>query len=55
MMDDKIRAMVLEKKSSDVIKEYAKREKGMITLKEDAMKKVLEAVTSFDEALRIVF
>ncbi len=54
VMDDKIRAMVLEKKSSDVIKEYAKREKGMITLREDAMRKVLEAVTSFDEALRVV-
>ncbi len=54
VLDNKIRAMVLEKKSSDVIKEYAQKEKGMITLREDAMRKVMEAITSFDEALRVV-
>lgn len=54
VLNSKIRAMVLERVSSDVIRDYAKKELGMATLKESAMRKVMEMVTSFDESLRVV-
>ena len=53
VIDSKIRSMVLDKRSSDEIRDYA-ISKGMITLREDAMKKVLNMATSFDEAVRVV-
>jgi type II secretory ATPase GspE/PulE/Tfp pilus assembly ATPase PilB-like protein len=45
--------MLLDGKSSDVIKEYACREKGMVTLWGDGMAKCKAGLTSLEEVLRI--
>ena len=50
----KIRRLVNEGKTSDDIKTEA-IEEGMITLREDAKRLVLEGITSLDELLRITF
>lgn len=53
MMDDDIRKLLLEGKSSDEIKEFARKNKGMLTLWEDAMQKCLEGMTTLEEVLRV--
>jgi general secretion pathway protein E len=50
--DDEIRRMVVSNESSNVIAQYA-RGRGMRTLKEDGLEKVLAGVTSLDEVLRV--
>jgi type IV pilus assembly protein PilB len=52
-VDDVMRDMLIEGKSSDDIKEYARREKGMITLWDDGMTKCASGLTSLEEVLRI--
>lgn len=52
-IDDTVRGMLLEGKSSDDIKKYARTKKGMTTLWEDAMGKCVEGLTTLDEVLRI--
>ena len=52
-IDDVIRDMLINGKSSDDIKEYARREKGMITLWDDGILKCKAGLTSLDEVLRI--
>jgi len=52
-IDDTIRDMLIEGKSSDDIKEYACKENGMITLWDDVMAKCVAGVTSLEEVLRI--
>ncbi|MBF0385921.1 MAG: Flp pilus assembly complex ATPase component TadA, partial [Candidatus Omnitrophica bacterium] len=52
-IDDPVREMLLKGKSSDDIKDYSRREKGMMTLWENAMLKCSQGVTSFEEALRV--
>ena len=51
-VDDKIREMIIERASTDDIKKYA-ASKGMKTLREDAMEKQRQGVTSEEEALRV--
>ncbi|MBL7071174.1 MAG: type II secretion system ATPase GspE [Candidatus Omnitrophica bacterium] len=51
-MTDKIRKLVFEKVSSGVIKENA-RESGMVTLREDGIKKVLKGETTISEVMRV--
>jgi type IV pilus assembly protein PilB len=53
VVSEKIREMLLEKKSTDKIKEVA-REEGMRTLLEAAAEKVAAGVTSIDEMYRVV-
>jgi len=53
-VSDKIREMLLERKSPDVIKEVARRE-GMKTLLECGAKKVADGLTSLEELYRVVF
>jgi type II secretory ATPase GspE/PulE/Tfp pilus assembly ATPase PilB-like protein len=53
MIDDKIREMVIKGESVDLIKNYAVTSCGMATLRDDALLKVKEGVTTFEEALRI--
>ena len=53
VVSKKIREMLLEKKSTDKIKEVA-REEGMRTLLEAAAEKVAAGVTSIDEMYRVV-
>jgi type IV pilus assembly protein PilB len=52
-IDDAVRGMLLDGKSSDDIKRYARKEKGMATLWEDAMGKCLAGLTSLEEVLRV--
>ncbi|MCK5180648.1 MAG: type II/IV secretion system protein [Candidatus Omnitrophica bacterium] len=52
-IDDVIRDMLINGKSSDDIKEYARREKGMITLWDDGILKCKAGLTSLEEVLRI--
>lgn len=52
-IDDDIRTMLITGASSDAIKEYARKEKSMITLWEDAMAKCLSGETSLEEVLRV--
>ena len=52
-VDDDIRTLLLRGESSDTIKEFARKEKGMRTLFEDAMDKCLSGLTSLDEVLRV--
>ena len=51
---DKIREMLLERKSPDIIKEAARKE-GMKTLLECGAMKVAEGLTSLEEMYRVVF
>ncbi len=52
-IDDDIREMLLDGKSSDAIKQFAQKEKGMLTLFQDAMLKCEQGLTSFEEVLRV--
>ncbi|MEK7376552.1 MAG: GspE/PulE family protein, partial [Candidatus Margulisiibacteriota bacterium] len=52
LVDDTVRKMITDKKSSQDIKKYA-ISKGMRTLYEDGMIKVKEGLTSLDEVMRV--
>ena len=52
VVDDVIRALIIEKSSSHIIREKA-REAGMTTLREDGWKKVIEGITTPEEVLRV--
>jgi len=52
-VDERVREMLVLGKSSDEIKAYARKEKGMVVLWEDAMHKFLSGETTLDEVLRI--
>lgn len=52
-VDDDIRFMLLDGKTSDDIKRFAREKKGMVTLWEDAMAKCLEGQTTLEEVLRV--
>jgi len=52
-VDDEIRSLLLRGKSSDEIKEYARKNKGMATLWEDAMAKCLAGLTTIEEVMRV--
>ncbi len=52
VMTDKIRELVFEKMSSSVIKEKAKA-LGMVTLREDGIKKILNGITTISEVMRV--
>ena len=49
--DDGIRDMILHSAPSHEIRQYAIEQQGMVTLKGDAIAKVLQGVTTLDEAL----
>ncbi len=51
-VDDEVRDLVLKQASSHVIKEAAVK-KGMVTLREDAMRKCAEGLTTLDEVIRV--
>lgn len=52
-VDDRVREMLILGNSSDEIKEYARKEKGMLTLWDDAMDKCTRGLTTLEEVLRI--
>lgn len=53
-LNDEIRQLIVDQRSAAEIREAAKRN-GMKTLIEDALEKVLEGVTTVEEAIRCVF
>ena len=52
-VDDAVRGMLIEGKSSDDIQKYEREGMGMVTLWDDAMAKCKEGLTSLEEVLRI--
>jgi len=52
-IDDNVRDMIIRGISSDEIKKYAIEQKHMITLWEDAMKKFIAGLTTYEEVMRI--
>jgi type IV pilus assembly protein PilB len=53
MIDDTIREMIMRKKSLDEIRQYAIKNLGMRTLRDDAFIKIKDGLTTIDEAIRI--
>ena len=53
MMDDNIRQMIIKGSSSDQIKEYAVKEKSMMTLRDDALIRVKDGTTTLEEEIRV--
>jgi type IV pilus assembly protein PilB len=54
MINDHIRELILKKAPSHAIRQEA-LEAGMITLRQDAMQKILEGTTTMEEALRVIY
>jgi type IV pilus assembly protein PilB len=55
LIDEKIKQMISEKASTQFIRDTAKKSLGMITLREDGLKKVLKGITTLDEVDRVTF
>ncbi len=53
MVDHKIREMITQRISADKIENYAVKESGMRTLRQEAQDKALAGLTTLEEALRI--
>ncbi|MFH1259403.1 MAG: type IV-A pilus assembly ATPase PilB [Elusimicrobiota bacterium] len=53
-VNDRIRDLVLERASAHLIKQAA-RENGMVTLREGALRKVFDGVTTVEEMLRVTY
>ena len=53
LIDDEIRSLILKKADSNAIKKAATA-KGMVTLRQDALSKVFQGITSVDEIVRAV-
>ena len=53
-VDDHIREMIVSKDSAGMIKEQA-RHAGMRTLQEDCVDKILQGITTIEEAVRVIF
>lgn len=51
MVDDEVRALIVKQADAGSIKKSAVK-KGMITLREDGIRKVLEGITTIDELMR---
>jgi type II secretory ATPase GspE/PulE/Tfp pilus assembly ATPase PilB-like protein len=51
MVDDSIRDLIIKRASLNQIRDFALKEKGFLTLRDDAMLKVVEGVTTLEEAL----
>lgn len=54
MIDSKIKELINEKKSSDVILDYAIKN-GMKTLQQDGLGKALKGITTYQEVLRVSY
>jgi type IV pilus assembly protein PilB len=53
IIDDKIKEMILDRIHSDKIKDYAVREKGMLTLRSAALENLALGKTTVEELLRV--
>jgi type II secretory ATPase GspE/PulE/Tfp pilus assembly ATPase PilB-like protein len=54
VINDHIRELILKKAPSHAIRQEA-LEAGMVTLRQDAMQKILEGITTMEEALRVIY
>jgi type IV pilus assembly protein PilB len=52
LITDPIRSMIMKKASSDEIKEYAIKEQGMLTLRDNAVENCIMGITTLEEVLR---
>lgn len=52
-VNDDVRNMLIEGESSDAIKEYARKNNGLVTLWEDAMHKCMAGEITYDEVIRV--
>ena len=52
LITDPIRSMIMKKASSDEIKEYAIKEQGMLTLRDNAVDNCIIGITTLEEVLR---
>lgn len=53
IIDDKVRDMIMKKGSSDEIKNYAIKEYGMMTLRDNAFENFMNGITTLEEVLRV--
>jgi type IV pilus assembly protein PilB len=53
-ISDDVKELVLNRESTHLIKSKA-REKGMVTLRETAIRKLLTGVTTVEEVMRVTF
>jgi type IV pilus assembly protein PilB len=53
MPDDGINRMVLERKSSDEMKQYAIQKLGMSTLRRDGLEKALQGLTTVEQVVSV--
>jgi type IV pilus assembly protein PilB len=52
MIDDSIRDLIIKRASANQIRDFAIKEKGMMTLRDDALLKVIEGISSLEDALQ---
>ena len=55
ILNERIKRLVSEKAPSQVIRQTAKETTGMLSLREDGLKKVLRGVTTAEEVDRVAF
>jgi general secretion pathway protein E len=53
LMDDQIKNLILKTSDSNAIKRMAVEEGGMITLRQDGAKRVLDGTTTIEEVFRL--
>ena len=53
LIDEPVRNLIMKKASSDQIKEYAIKEKNMMTLRDNAFENCMNGVTTLEEMLRV--
>jgi type IV pilus assembly protein PilB len=54
-INEKIKQLISEKASTQVIRDIAKKTLGMISLREDGLRKVLKGITTLDEVNRVAY
>jgi type IV pilus assembly protein PilB len=54
-INEKIKQLISEKASTQVIRETAKKTLGMISLREDGLRKVLKGITTLEEVDRVTY
>jgi len=54
IMTPQLEKMIISKKASDALMKEEARRQGMITMKQDGIRKVLQGIVSFEEIVRVV-
>ena len=53
LMDDQIKNLILKTSDANAIKRMAVKEGGMITLRQDGARRVLDGITTIEEVFRV--